>query len=201
MRLFFCHGCQEGQSHLRVFLQGEDALRLKEYANRILQICQVPDNADAVGHISCKTGYVLANDHVEHARFSVCNHLVEVLTMFSLCAAYALISINMNQRPVGMMHNKVLIILLLKLIGRCLFHIVRRNTDVNDHPVLRILIKGVNLFFLRIIHVVIGINLDIHTASGLLFCYFLLPLLFDINHGGNPLLHPDQEVSSSPDME
>ena len=201
MGFFFCHGCQEGQSHLRIFLQREDTLRFKEDTHRILQICQVSNNANAVGHVSCKARYVLTDDHVKHARLSICNHLVEIFTVLSLGATDTFIGVDVNQCPVWMVDNKVLIVFLLQLIGCGLLHVIRGNTDVDDHAVFCKLVKWINLLFFWIIHIVVRINLDIHPSPGFLFCQFFLALLLDINHGGSPLHHPVQEAASSPDME
>ena len=53
VRLFLCHCGNEGKCHSRVIVQGENALGLKKYTNRVLQLGKLTHDTNTYKDVSC----------------------------------------------------------------------------------------------------------------------------------------------------
>lgn len=117
------------------------------------------------------------------------------------CSAYAFISIYLYQRPVGMTDDKLLVILLLKLIGGCLLDIVRGNTGIHRYSLRNIIVVVVNLLFCGDAFIISGINRRINPSMNLLlFFNHRLLSLGKIIHGAYPL-HRDHHREAVASLE
>ena len=182
VRLLLRHGRLEGQCHLRVILQGENALALKEYADRVCELGQRSHHADTVNDISGKSGNALGDDHVDLPGTAVGDHSVELVPVRQRSPAYPFICVDFYQRPVRMMDDKLFIILLLQFVGRGLLDVICRNTGIYGDALRNIIVIVIDLLFSRYELVVVRINLGINPSvdTRLLLLQFLLFAL--INH-------------------
>ena len=81
-----------------------------------------------------------------------------------------------------MMRNKILVVLLLKLIGSGLPHIIRGYTDIYCDALINVVVVVVDLLFCRNIAVLVGIHFDLHPAADFLFLLYATSAFFIINH-------------------
>ena len=147
MRLLLRHGGLKRERHLRVVFQGEDAFALKKDSHGAWQIRQHPYHTDAVHHISGKTGHAFGDDQINFTAAAVSNHGIELVTMRKGSPADALISIDPDKRPVGVMHYKVFVVLLLQLIGGRLLDIVCGDTGIHGNPLFNVAVVEINRLF------------------------------------------------------
>ena len=77
---------------------------------------------------------------------TVSNHSIELIPLFEGSSTDAFIGVDLNQRPIRMSSNKLLIIFLLQLIRSSLPDIIRRDANVNRNPLVDIIVVIARLF-------------------------------------------------------
>ena len=196
--LFLGHSRLEGQSKLRVIIQREDGLTFKENTNRWITLGKVSDNANEIHHITSKTRNTLRDNHVDFAAFRICNHFKELLTLIQRSTGNTFISIDLDECPMRMLYNKVLVILLLQLKGSGLPDIVRGNTNIDSNSLRNIVVVVIGLFDLGYVVVVIRIDLNMDTPTLFILGSFLLISFIFINHGATPRACPPRNRANTP---
>lgn len=185
--LFLGHGRLEGQSKLRIIIQREDGLTFKENTNRWITLGKVSDDANEIHHITSKTRNTLRDNHVDFAAFCIGNHFKELLTLIEGSTGNTLISVDLNECPMRMLYNEILVILLLQLKGSSLSDIVRGNTNIDSNPLRNIVVVVIGLFDLG--YVVIVIRIDLNICVFMQIKLFWVLCLTDITFDNKTIFH------------
>ena len=159
------HGGLEGQGHLGIFLQGENALAFKKHPDRRRKFPQHPHGADAVHHVPGEAGDAFGQDQVNLPSLAICNHLMELLPMGQGGAADSLIGVDARQSPVGVATDIILVILFLQLVGGGLLHIPGGHPGVDSHRQPETFPEEVPRFFGREERVILLVNLRVDSPA------------------------------------
>ena len=190
MGLFLCHRRNEGKSHRRVIVQGEDALRLKEHTNRVLQFRKFTHNADTYQDVSCQTGNALRNDEVDLSGSAIRKHLHTLCAVLKHRSADTLICVNLDECPMGVVFDEILVVSLLKLIGGGLPYVIGGYTNINRNTHRRIIIVIVNPLLFRYVLIILRVDLRMHSLSCTLTVLFFLRSFIRVYHVTPPLSLP-----------
>ena len=159
------HSGLEGQGHLGIFLQGENALAFKKHPDRRGKFPQHPHGADAVHHVPGEAGDAFGEDQVNLPSLAICNHLVELFPMGQGGAADPFIGVDTRQSPVGVAADVILVILFLQLVGGGLFHIPGGYPGVDSHRQRGTFPEEVPRFFGREERVILLVNLRVDSPA------------------------------------
>ena len=129
-----CGGSHKRKLHIASTIESEYTLGLKQNANRWVQGFKLTNIADAVHNITSKSRYALCNNKVYSVSLAIGNHALELFTMHKRSTGDAFIGIDIDKLPTRVTINHIKIVVLLKLIGRCLSRISRRYSGVHGNP-------------------------------------------------------------------
>ena len=110
-----CEGAKQCEHQLPVLRKRVDVFLLKADGNA--ELLQVPDSFQKVNRVSGKTGNGLCENDIDFTRFAIVEHMLELIAFGCSGTADAIIRINTDILPIGVLLNKLAVIADLRRQG------------------------------------------------------------------------------------